>query len=72
MPDPTFQNLGFELAGAAPGLAAGWALSRPEVSTVLIGAKRPAQVEQNVRASDVAARPEVVHLLDRIAGAYRG
>ena len=55
-----------------PALAAGWALSRPEVSTVLIGAKRPAQVEQNVRASDVAARPEVVHLLDRIAGAYRG
>ena len=26
MPDPTFQNLGFEL-GAAPGLAAGWALA---------------------------------------------
>jgi hypothetical protein len=27
MPDPTFQNLGFELAGAAPGLAAGWTLA---------------------------------------------
>jgi hypothetical protein len=26
MPEPTFQNLGFELAGAAPGIAAGWAL----------------------------------------------
>jgi hypothetical protein len=24
MPEPTFQNLGFELAGPAPGLAAGW------------------------------------------------
>jgi hypothetical protein len=27
MPDPTFVNLGFELAGAAPGLAAGWTLA---------------------------------------------
>lgn len=27
MAEPTFQNLGFELAGAAPGLAAGWTLS---------------------------------------------
>ena len=27
MADPTFQNLGFELAGAAPGLAAGWTLA---------------------------------------------
>ena len=26
MAEPTFQNLGFELAGTAPGLAAGWAL----------------------------------------------
>lgn len=55
-----------------PALAAGWVLSRPAVSCVLIGAKRAAQVEENVRASDVAARPDVVHLLDRIAGAYRG
>jgi hypothetical protein len=27
MAEPTFQNLGFELAGAAPGLAAGWTLA---------------------------------------------
>ena len=27
MPAPTFQNLGFEVAGMAPGLAAGWTLS---------------------------------------------
>lgn len=27
MPTPTFQNLGFELAGATPGLAANWALA---------------------------------------------
>ncbi|NOY90045.1 MAG: aldo/keto reductase [Deltaproteobacteria bacterium] len=53
-------------------LAAGWALSRPAISVVLVGAKRPAQVEQNVRASDAAARPEIIHLLDRVAAAYRG
>ncbi len=28
MPAPTFQNLGFEDAGAAPGLAEGWTLSQ--------------------------------------------
>lgn len=27
MPEPTFQNLGFEDAGAAPGLAEGWTLA---------------------------------------------
>lgn len=27
MSEPTFQNQGFELAGAAPGLAAGWTLA---------------------------------------------
>lgn len=27
MPTPTFQNVGFESAGAAPGLAAGWTLA---------------------------------------------
>jgi hypothetical protein len=37
MPEPTFQNLGFELAGAAPGLAAGWTLDFLASSEELAG-----------------------------------
>jgi hypothetical protein len=37
MPAPTFQNLGFELAGTAPGLAAGWALALRSTAEEIAG-----------------------------------
>ena len=45
MPEPTFQNLGFELAGASPGLAAGWTLafraSAEEIAGYVPAPERP-------------------------------
>lgn len=37
MPAPTFQNLGFELAGTSPGLAAGWALALRSTAEEIAG-----------------------------------
>jgi aryl-alcohol dehydrogenase-like predicted oxidoreductase len=47
--DPIAADLGLTLAQ----LALAWVLRRPEVSSAIIGATRPAQVEENVRASGV-------------------
>ncbi len=39
-------------------LAIAWLLSHPEVSTVIVGARSPQQVEENVRASEWRLSPE--------------
>lgn len=52
-------------------LAAGWVASRPGVSAVIVGAKRPAQVEQNVRAAELLDRRKVWQVLDRYVDAIR-
>lgn len=41
-------------------LALAWVLRRPEVTSALIGASRPEQVEENVKASGVKLTPEEV------------
>jgi len=50
---PIAADLGLSLAQ----LALAWVLRRPEVSSAIIGATRPAQVEENARASGVALDP---------------
>ncbi|MBE2204284.1 MAG: L-glyceraldehyde 3-phosphate reductase [Chthoniobacterales bacterium] len=46
-------------------LALAWALSRPSVTTVLIGASRPAQIDENVGAlKNTAFSPEELAALD--------
>lgn len=47
-------------------LALAWVLQRPEVTSALIGATRPEQVEENVRASGVKLSPEEMAEIDRI------
>ena len=59
---PIAQELGLTLAQ----LALAWVLRRPEVSSAIIGASRPEQVEENARASGVVLAPEA---LARIEGA---
>jgi aryl-alcohol dehydrogenase-like predicted oxidoreductase len=49
-------------------LALGWCLRRPEVSGVIVGANRAAQVEENVAAADLDLDPEVVARLDALLG----
>ena len=51
-------------------LAIAWCLKNPDVSTVITGASRPAQVRENLESLDVVARltPDVMARIDGIAG----
>ncbi len=47
-------------------LAVAWVASRPGVTAALVGAKRPAQVAENVQAARLLARPDAARLLDAV------
>jgi aryl-alcohol dehydrogenase-like predicted oxidoreductase len=53
-------------------LAFSWLLSRPQVSSVIAGATRPEQVEQNVAAADWALSPEELAEIDRLVNSTDG
>jgi aryl-alcohol dehydrogenase-like predicted oxidoreductase len=57
---PIAREVGLSLAQ----LALAWVLRRPEVSSAIIGATRPEQVEENARASGVTLAPEVLARID--------
>jgi 1-deoxyxylulose-5-phosphate synthase len=57
-----------ELGLTPAQLALAWVLRRPEVSSAIVGATRPEQVEENAKASGVRLEPDV---LDRIDDALR-
>jgi aryl-alcohol dehydrogenase-like predicted oxidoreductase len=49
-----------------PELAFSWLLAHPSVCSVIAGATRPEQLEQNVKAADWALTPEDLAEIDRI------
>lgn len=49
-------------------LALAWILRQPNVSSALVGASRPEQIEENVKASGVALAPETVAAIEEIIG----
>jgi voltage-dependent potassium channel beta subunit len=59
-----------ELSCTMAQLALAWCLKNPNVSTVITGASRPAQVTENMGALDVVAKltPEVMARIDAIVG----
>ncbi|MDF2629310.1 MAG: putative potassium channel beta subunit [Symbiobacteriaceae bacterium] len=59
---PVAEGLGLTL----PQMALAWVLRRPELTSACIGASRPEQVEQNVRAVDVVLPPEVLAEIEAI------
>lgn len=55
--------------GHTPGeLALSWLLAHPEVSTVIAGATRPEQVEENAKAAEWRLAPEDLKEIDQILG----
>lgn len=48
------------------GLAFSWLVARPTVSSVIAGATRPEQVEQNVKAADWTLTPDDMAEIDRL------
>jgi aryl-alcohol dehydrogenase-like predicted oxidoreductase len=49
-------------------LAVAWTLQNPNVSAAIIGASRPEQVRENVKAAGVRLEPEVLARIDEIFG----
>lgn len=49
-------------------LALAWVLQNPNVSSAIIGASKPAQVKENVKASGVKLSAETMHAIDRALG----
>jgi aryl-alcohol dehydrogenase-like predicted oxidoreductase len=45
-------------------LALAWCLRLPEISSVIIGASKPSQVEDNAAAAGVALSPEDIAAID--------
>jgi len=58
-----------EAAGLAlPQLAIAWTLQNPNVSAAIVGATRPEQVRENVKASGVRLAAEIMSQIDEILG----
>ena len=54
-------------AGHTPAaVALAWVLSNPNVSAAIVGATRPGQLEENVRALDVDLEPELIRAMDQV------
>lgn len=49
-------------------LSIAWVLANPNVSAAIIGASRPEQIHENVRASGVALTPDVLQAIDSALG----
>jgi aryl-alcohol dehydrogenase-like predicted oxidoreductase len=49
-----------------PQLALAWVLRQKNVSSAIIGASRPEQVDDNAAASGVRLSPDVISEIDRI------
>jgi 1-deoxyxylulose-5-phosphate synthase len=57
-----------DLGISMPQLALAWVLRRPEVSSAIIGASRPEQIAENVRAIGIKLSDDVLHRVDEAVG----
>lgn len=60
------EGIAKELGITLPTLALAWILRQPNVSSALIGASRPSQVEENVKAVDVELSADVQEKIESI------
>ena len=49
-------------------LAVAWVLQNPNVAAALVGASRPEQVAENVKAAGVTLEPELMTRIDDVLG----
>jgi aryl-alcohol dehydrogenase-like predicted oxidoreductase len=61
---PVAEEAGLSMAQ----LAIAWVLQNPGVSAAIIGATRPEQVSENVKASGVQLDAEIMHRIDNVLG----
>lgn len=61
---PIAQDLGVPLAT----LAVAWVLANPNVSAAIVGASRPEQLDETVKAAELVLGPETLELIDDALG----
>jgi aryl-alcohol dehydrogenase-like predicted oxidoreductase len=61
---PIADDAGLNLAQ----LAVAWVLQNPNVSSAIVGASRPEQVSDNVKAAGVTLEPELMSRIDEVVG----
>jgi aryl-alcohol dehydrogenase-like predicted oxidoreductase len=59
-----------DLGATLPRLALAWCLKNPNVSSVITGASKPAQVKENMKAGNLVSKltPEVMKRIEEILG----
>lgn len=62
--EPIAADLGLTMAQ----LAVAWVLQNPNVASAIVGASRPEQVRDNVKASGVKLESEVLKKIDDVLG----
>jgi aryl-alcohol dehydrogenase-like predicted oxidoreductase len=60
------QSVAQESGHSLPEMALAWTLRQPNVSSAIIGASRPEQVEQNARAADITLSGDVLQCIDDV------
>lgn len=60
------QPIAEECGLTLPQLAVAWVLQNPQVSSAIIGASKPEQVKENVKAAGVRLDEQVMRQLDSI------
>ena len=60
----TLKTTAAELEISVPQLLIAWTLSRPQITSVIVGASRPEQAVSNAEAVSVRLPDEVVERLD--------
>jgi aryl-alcohol dehydrogenase-like predicted oxidoreductase len=64
-------RLAADLGLAPSGLSLAWLMGCPAVSTVIVGATRTSQLEDNLRSVDMTLSAETIQELDRISEPFR-
>jgi voltage-dependent potassium channel beta subunit len=65
-------DLATELGVTLSQLSLAWILRHPGISSAIIGASRPQQVEENVKAVDIELNEEVLQKIDQILDEIKG
>jgi aryl-alcohol dehydrogenase-like predicted oxidoreductase len=60
------EKIASELDITLPSLALAWILRQPNVASALIGASKPSQIEENLKAIDVALSEDVLNKIEVI------
>ncbi|RRJ66233.1 aldo/keto reductase [Paenibacillus oralis] len=64
-------RLAAERGTSSSALSLAWLMTRPAVSTVIVGATRPEQLEDNLRSVSMDLDPDILAQLDELSGRFR-